>query len=179
MCASSQPRRVKDNPPYLEASFPNAPLQLPIRERLFHTPPPWTKTGEVFFITICCAERKTNQLNRSEVFAVMVDSIEHYARNGKWWPQLFLAMPDHLHALISFPPETRMEKIVRDWKRYIAKNTPVRWQDGFFDHRIRDDKSLQEKAAYIRMNPIRAGLVSHRNEWRYIWPAGVASETAR
>jgi putative transposase len=159
--------------------IPNAPLELPTRQRLFHPPPPWTKSGEVFFITICCAERKTNQLAHRDVFEVMRGAIEHYARNGKGWTHLFLAMPDHLHALMSFPTEARMEQIVRDWKRYSAKKTGVLWQDGFFDHRLRHRESFEEKAGYIRMNPVRGGLVSRPEDWSYTWPACVAPESAR
>ena len=88
-------------------------------------------------------------------------------------------MPDHLHALISFPPEALMEKTVRDWKRYVAKETGIRWQDGFFDHRLRSDASFEEKVGYIRMNPVRAGLVLRMKDWPYVWPACTTLETAR
>lgn len=35
-----------------------------------------------------------------------------------------------------------------------------RWQRDFFDHRLRSIESAAEKAQYIRMNPVRAGLVN-------------------
>jgi putative transposase len=159
--------------------IPNAPLQLPNRRRLFHTPPPWAKTGDVFFITICCAERRRNQLATDRVFTLLSNALEHYGRAEKLWPHLFLAMPDHFHALLSFPGVERMDKIIRDWKRFLAKNAGIVWQVGFFDHRLRDHESLQEKAHYIRMNPVRAGLVSQPEEWLYTWPVCAAPETAR
>ena len=116
---------------------------------------------------------------RNDVFGFLIAAVEHYTRNGKWWPQLFLAMPDHLHALISFPADTPMEQIVRNWRRYTAKTTGIIWQDGVFDHRLRGNESFEEKAHYIRMNPVRARLASQPEDRPYVWPASVAPETAR
>ncbi len=157
--------------------IPNAPLGLrptsdllPQRKRLFHTPPSWVSSGHTFFITICCTERNTNQLALPEPFRVMTTALEHYLAAEKLWPSLFLAMPDHLHALLAFPSHVRMDAVLRDWKRYVAKQTGIRWQDGFFDHRLRNDESLEEKTAYIRLNPVRAGLIPAGSPWNFVWP---------
>ena len=119
---------------------------LPERKRLFQTPPPWLNSDEMFFITICCAKRGTNQLAQDKIFHVMTGALEHYIQSSKLWAHLFLAMPDHLHALLIFPAEQRMGKVLRDWKRFIAKEAGIVWQDGFFDHRLRQEESLEEKA---------------------------------
>ena len=100
----------------------------------------------------------------------MTTAVEHYLASEKMWASLFLAMPDHLHALLSFPSEVRMEAVIRDWKRYVAKTAGIVWQDGFFDHRLRTNESLEEKATHIRQNPVRAGLVSDASRWTFIWP---------
>jgi putative transposase len=142
---------------------------LPQRKHLFHTPPSWVKSGEIFFITICCAGRKVNQLARDDVFISMTNALDHYIRAAKLWSHLFLAMPDHLHALMSFPSDERMDKVLRDWKRFIAKQTGVVWQDGFFDHRLRNEESFKEKAHYIRTNPVREDLVAEPEAWKYVW----------
>jgi len=142
---------------------------LPQRKHLFHTPPSWVKSGETFFITICCARRKVNQLARDDIFVTMTNAMDHYARATKFWPHLFLAMPDHLHALMSFHPTERMDKVLRDWKRFIAKQTGVVWLDGFFDHRLRNEENFEGKAHYIRTNPVREDLVAGPEAWKYIW----------
>jgi len=158
--------------------IPNAPHRLPERQGLFHAPPPWVGSGEIFFITICCAPKKLNQLAKPEIFSSMAAALEHYVRAEKFWVHLFLAMPDHLHALFSFPAQERMEKVIRDWKRYVAKQAGIAWQDGFFDHRIRSDESFEEKARYIRMNPVRAGLIVAPEAWDFVWPSN-HTEAAR
>ncbi|MSU23008.1 MAG: hypothetical protein EXS32_04210 [Opitutus sp.] len=144
---------------------------LPQRQRLFHSTPPWVSDGADFFLTSCCAARETNQLATAAVFSVMTNALEHYVQNGKYWVHLFLAMPDHLHALVSFPPNGHMDKVIRDWKRFIAKQTRVVWQDGFFDHRLRDEENFELKAHYLRLNPVRSGLVDDPVNWSCVWPA--------
>ncbi len=41
------------------------------------------------------------------------------------------------------------------------------WQREFFDHILRSNKSYSEKWNYLRANPVRAGLVSAGEEWKY------------
>lgn len=62
-----------------------------------------------------------------------------------------------------------METVIRAWKHYLAKRHRIRWQRDFFDHRIRQHESHEEKAAYIRNNPVRAGLVEKPEDWPYVW----------
>ena len=78
-------------------------------------------------------------------------------------------MPDHLHALVACPRDEDLAKMVATWKRFTAHDAGIAWQKGFFDHRLRNDESLQEKAHYIRMNPVRKGLVAQPEDWPYVW----------
>lgn len=41
------------------------------------------------------------------------------------------------------------------------------WQDGFFDHLLRSGESYSEKWNYVRMNPVRAGLVERPEDWPF------------
>lgn len=78
-------------------------------------------------------------------------------------------MPDHLHALLSFPKMEAMPQVIRAWKHYLATQHKIEWQRDFFDHRLRHDESHEEKLDYIRMNPVRAGLATSPEEWPYVW----------
>jgi len=144
-------------------------MPLPHRARLGHTPPVWVGTSPLFFITLCCADRDRNQLCQPDLAAAIFTATGVYQEKQRWHARLLLLMPDHLHALISFPAEENMESVLRAWKHYLAKTHGIRWQRDFFDHRIRHHESLEEKAAYIRNNPVRAGLVGTAEEWPYIW----------
>lgn len=65
-----------------------------------------------------------------------------------------------------------------DWKHFTARTLGIEWQRDFFDHRLRH-RSFVEKAHYIRMNPVRAGLVEKLEEWPYVWTMhGALGESA-
>lgn len=82
---------------------------------------------------------------------------------------MILIMPDHLHALLAVPPDRQLARTIATWKSYQTKSLGIDWQSGFFDHRLRSDESLHEKAHYIRMNPVRAGLVQRPEAWPHMW----------
>ncbi len=147
---------------------PSAPFTR--RKQLNHDIPSGVRPEEaVFFLTICCRPRGENQLCKSDIASVMFDSIAVGQQRGDWWVRLVLLMPDHLHALISFPRDREMGKVINDWKKLLARKLQITWQRDFFDHRIRSEESVREKADYILQNPVRAGLTERVEDWPYVW----------
>ena len=122
-----------------------------------------------FFITICCQRRGINQLADNMVWIEMLESIKNRQERGIWICTLFVAMPDHVHAVMQFHGETRMSLAIRGWKRWMTKKCGIFWQRGFFDHRLRSHESAAEKREYILNNPVRAGFVEKPGDWKYIW----------
>ena len=122
---------------------------------------------EVFFITICCLPRGENQLARTEAWQVIDETLQIREANGEIRVGMVLAMPDHLHGLFSFPGRKPMSLVISSFKEWVAKNSGIRWQRNFFDHRLRTGESAAEKANYIRLNPVRAGLVENSSDWPY------------
>jgi putative transposase len=78
-------------------------------------------------------------------------------------------MPDHMHLIATVPAETRLAQMVTQWKRYVARESGVDWQRDFFEHRLRRDEHFDAKLDYLRMNPVRAGLVTKPEEWPFFW----------
>lgn len=142
---------------------------LPRRKILPHTPPPWVADSAVYFITVCGRRKGIDQFCRPRVFEQMVESIEFRIGLRQWWAYLILFMPDHLHGLVSYAPEPGMRKVTKDWKHFTASHFDIDWQRDFFDHRLRNHESYDEKAFYIRNNPVRAGLVEQAEDWPYVW----------
>jgi len=142
---------------------------LPERKKLPHGTPFWVPDDAVFFVTVNCRERGINSLCHAPVAAMIRASVEFRMVRGDWWVHLFLLMPDHLHMLVSFPRDRSMRTVVHKWKEFVAKQGDIRWQRDFFDHRLRLDESRAEKAAYIRANPARAGLIKEGEIWPYQW----------
>ena len=138
---------------------------LPDRKWMRHEMPHWVSSDAIFFLTLCAGNRGSTELLDDNRARRILDSAKFYHDSKKWWVSLILVMPDHLHMLVQFPPETEMNNLIKSWKRFLARETGVTWQKGFFEHRIRSDESLRKKADYIRNNPLRAGLVEPDGEW--------------
>lgn len=62
-------------------------------------------------------------------------------------------------------------RVISDWKRFHASRNGVRWQDNFFDHRLRSDEQLGVKCEYILNNPVVKGFCATPDEWpwKVIW----------
>jgi putative transposase len=142
---------------------------LPNRKKLPHGIPSWVEDGSEYFITICAKPRGTNQLCLNKVAPVLNEAFLFYQNRGDLWLHLLLLMPDHLHAIISFNREVGMQKSMLEFKKYTARAAGISWQRDFFDHRLRKGESYIEKAHYIRMNPVRAGLCKEPEDWAYVW----------
>ena len=128
---------------------------------------PTHSEGEVYFITICCIPRNINQLATSEVWQAIAETLAVREGQGDLTCRLALAMPDHLPGVFGFPGSKPMTKVISDFKSWLAKQCGIQWQRDFFDHRLRNLESATEKARYIRMNPVRAGLAANPQDWPY------------
>ncbi len=143
-------------------------MTLSSRKKLPHTPPGWVRHDAIYSITICALPRRINHLCHVDLANQLFESIEFNRERGTWWPFLVLLMPDHLHGLISFHPDHGVKKTIVDWKHYTSRYLGIPWQRDFFDHRLRRNESYDEKAAYIRMNPVRGILANDPSDWPYI-----------
>ena len=140
------------------------------RKKLPHDGAPFqasSSEGETYFITICCVPRAVNQLAREEIWRGIDETIAMRESKGELRCGLALAMPDHFHGLFGFPGEKHMRQVITAIKSWMAGKHGILWQRDFFDHRLRGWESAAEKAQYIRMNPVRAGLVEKPEDWPY------------
>jgi len=135
-------------------------------ERLHHSVPHRVEIGALFHIRIRLDRDKPQTPLTDPLLAqAILDSAKFYEARVRWHITLFLLMPDHLHAVLSFQRDKSMSEIIRDWKRFHKRANRIVWQEGYFDHRLRDDErgtQLSAKPNYIRQNPVAAGLCAKR-----------------
>jgi len=110
-----------------------------------------------------------NQLSRAGVGDGILAAFAHNHEKAAWHCRIALLMPDHLHAILAFPPEPGMETTIKNWKRFIATQFGVKWQRDFFDHRLRNTQEEQEKICFILMNSVRKGLCERAEDWRWVY----------
>jgi len=117
-------------------------------KRLHHRVPHWVEDGALFHIRIrLVPSLEQRALIDQQLGPVLLDSARFYEATHRWHITLFLIMPDHLHAILSFGREKAMSCVISDWKRFHKCQHDVIWQEGFFDHRIRDDERGEQLSA--------------------------------
>jgi putative transposase len=124
--------------------------------------------GATYFITICCGDKGRNYLCREKTANEIFKTAAMYDERQLWYLELMLLMPDHLHALIAIDGDTSLSSTIGNFKRATTKFAGIQWQRNFFDHRLRHDESFEEKVAYIRQNPVRAGFAKDEEKWPYV-----------
>jgi putative transposase len=153
-------KRPIHNTPMLYRGFP---------AKLHHRVPHWIEPGSLFHIRIALdREKEHTPLIAPPLGKALLDSARFYEAKQHWHISLFLLMPDHLHALLSFQRDKSMSRIIGDWKHFQTHEHGIMWQPGYFDHRLRADErgeQLSAKMNYIRQNPVAAGLCTKVENW--------------
>lgn len=139
--------------------------------------PHFQSGGRTLFVTWRCLESEA--LSPSERQTV-VDCIKHF-HGDRYVVFAAVVMPDHTHLLIQ-----PCERLPRVWwnlgellkgmkgvsARRINQSRGARgsiWQDERYDRQIRSASDFEEKWNYIRLNPVRAGLVASAEDWDALW----------
>lgn len=78
-------------------------------------------------------------------------------RDGDGWPFLLVDIMQCVKSVTAH----RINKL-------LHTSGPV-WEEESFDHVLRSDESLKEKAQYIRQNPVRRRLVKRPEDYRWLW----------
>jgi len=99
----------------------------------------------------------------------------------RMWLEVAVVMPEHVHMITTPSPDASgwsfsLSTILKGIKGSSSRNVNLAlgrcgtlWQHESFDHELRSDESVREKALYICANPIRRGLVNGTDEYPWIW----------
>jgi REP element-mobilizing transposase RayT len=127
----------------------------------------------IYFITTCVAGRR-KLLACEPVHSILRGEWQGLLPRHGWAVGQYVLMPEHVHFFVRPTPATShsLSTTVGRWKEWTARRVlrelgegPPLWQPEFFDYVIRSNKSQSEKWAYVRENPVRAGLVNQAEDW--------------
>ena len=83
-------------------------------------------------------------------------------------------MPDHVHLFVAIPAlGITLSEWIHALRTVVGKlllrlgSQKPHWQEGFFDHVLRSAESYAQKWDYVRLNPVRAGLVEDPDDWPF------------
>ena len=134
----------------------------------------WQKQP-VYFITTCVAQRRALLANDPAHRILREEWIGLRERHG-WATGRYVIMPDHVHFFVTplLAGPKLLTAAIGKWKEWTSKRIlklrnlagPL-WQPEFFDHLLRSQESRTEKWAYVRENPVRAGLTADADLWPY------------
>jgi RecG-like helicase/REP element-mobilizing transposase RayT len=148
------------------------------KRRLPHFERPWGK----YFITCSTAGRKTIPTLARQV---VLDAARHFD-GDRYHLYAACVMPDHLHLLIEpkiashqangTPVFHTLTRILHSLKSFSAHEltkqglvtAPV-WEKESFDRLMRSEQELQEVFGYIISNAREAGLVTHSDDYPFLW----------
>jgi len=125
----------------------------------------------VYFVTIVTLNRRKTFLNTAIARATL-DCLHQLRDKRSFNVYQYCLMPDHFHGLIGLGPSGLSLSAICGAFKSLSTIAYWRWGEGrlwqprFFDHIIRNEQDFAETAEYIRMNPVRKGLVSHWQDWQ-------------
>ena len=176
MCETAGKRQMEGRPPCRpeqEADGTEAvpPGRLPQRSRPAHPPVvPRGNRSIIVFVTVCTDARKPI-LAQASVHSWLR---QVWAGATAWSVGRYILMPDHVHffcapAMAEYPS---LKKWTAYWKSIAAARWPHPedgkvWERDCWDTQLRRDESYAEKWAYVRNNPVRAGLVAAPDDWPF------------
>lgn len=87
---------------------------------------------------------------------------------GAWSVRTAIIMADHVHLLIALGAQMELAAVMRLFKGRTApalRASGMRWQRGYFDHRLRAGEDRLPVFRYLYLNPYRAGLIQMNEKW--------------
>jgi putative transposase len=135
------------------------------------------------------AEFGPHWLSQPEIASIIKEALHH--RDGKIFDlHTFCIMSNHVHVV--FEPISKagwhsdqskaecqpalpdLSKIMQSLERHTARQANILlgregafWQDESYDHVIRDNDEFLRIVHYILENPVKAGLASNWEDWRW------------
>ena len=136
-----------------------------------------------YFLTLCAKDRKSYfstivgrgildapEIRLTSYGQYVQETLDYIAQhNAQIILHNWVIMPNHLHILVSVskerdcvggasgmprPTEAVIPKLVSSLKRFTNRRAEIQlWQNGYYDHIIRDDADFTHKWKYIDSNP--------------------------
>jgi REP element-mobilizing transposase RayT len=118
---------------------------------------------------------------RIEHIAALVEQALFYFDGDRYRLISWCIMLNHVHVIVEIMEGYSLAAIMHSWKSYIAhkanmflqRSGPF-WFREYYDRYIRNDEHFADAVEYVENNPVKAGLVNLKKEWRWssAWEPG-------
>ena len=135
----------------------------------------YQQDGDLHFLTFSCFQRRP-YLGSSASRNLFVSALERMRVRYEFAALAYVAMPEHVHLLVSEPKIGTLDRAIQAVKLSVARRrrtTPF-WQTRYYDFNVYSAAKHTEKVRYIHRNPVVRGLVAKPEEWlwssfRHYW----------
>jgi REP element-mobilizing transposase RayT len=123
-----------------------------------------------YFITVCTHDR-AEYFKDDGAVALVVNAFTITATEHAFTIVVYCAMPDHLHLLVDGDNDGADLKAFmklakqRAGYRFKRRSRCPLWQEGYYEHVLRDEEKTEAVVFYIIANPVRKGLVDNIIEY--------------
>jgi putative transposase len=131
-------------------------------------------TGRATYFITASTFCKMPLLQSERMANLFCEKLFAYRAQGKLLLHAFVAMPDHIHLLLTVIEGSTLERSIQlikgGFSREAGKLIPLShpfWQKSFFDRRVRDLPEFDKFKDYIHLNPVRARLCTMASEYPY------------
>jgi putative transposase len=107
-------------------------------------------------------------------FALLARAFNRARALHPFYLTAWVFLPDHWHCICAPVYPVTISLAIKSVKQSSMSAVNQRrgadgelWQPRFFDRALRTLKEYNEKVEYVHLNPVRAGLVSRPEDWRW------------
>jgi len=139
-------------------------------------------SGDLHFVTASCFRRQP-LLDTAQRRDMFLSVLERMRRRYRFVVLGYAVMPEHFHVLLSEPRRDNLSAVMQAVKLGFVRRllTPGRalreaslrcgpdriWQARFYDFNVWTESKRIEKLRYIHRNPVKRGLVSSPEQWKW------------
>lgn len=112
-------------------------------------------------------------LKDNEIAKIVQDALFYYDKS-RYSLISWCLMPNHVHVLLTPINNHSLSDIIHNWKSFTAhKSNRILnrkgkfWLTEYFDRYIRDDRHFNNVIDYIINNPVKSGLISKAEDWKW------------
>jgi putative transposase len=109
-----------------------------------------------------------------EDFQLLAQALREARQRQGFRLTAWVFLPDHWHVILYPPYPLNVSQAMKAVKlssmiliNRCRGEAAELWQGRFFDRALRTVKEYNEKVEYIHLNPVRRGLVSRPEDWRW------------
>lgn len=137
-------------------------------------PPRLILNKQIYFLTFCTYKR-IPYFNNNILCKIILENLNYYKEKFSFKCYAWAIMYDHLHLLIEVKEGLDVSRFLNSFKGFTAKkiinllklkNSHI-WQEGSFDHVIRNEKDFKNHYDYIHYNPVKHNIVKKPEDYLY------------